>query len=107
MVKAAFYKPYPEVAVRKEAKDALRQWAEGFRKNRMGKPFLTSETWIASLFPNKTTAQVYQGDSTTFKPKVPLVTLQVDALQPSTSKQQLAAALFGESDSSLSDVRRQ
>ena len=104
MLKAAFYKPYPEVAIRKEAKNALREWAEGFRKNRTGKPFLTSEIWRASLFPGKSKAQVYQGDSTTFKAKVPLVTLQVDASKPSTSKQQLAAALFGESDSSLSDL---
>ena len=44
MVKAAFYKPYPEVAIRKEAKNALREWAEGFRKNRMGETLLNFES---------------------------------------------------------------
>ena len=90
LVKAAFFAPHPSDEVRKEAKDALRNWAEGFRKNRIGKPFLTSETWRQSLFPQKSKSQVYQG-ATTFKAKVPLVKLSVEASAASSSQEQAAS----------------
>ena len=90
MVKAAFFLPHQADEVRREAKDALRNWAEGFRKNRKGKPFLTNETWRQSLFPKKLKSQVYQG-ATTFKAKLPLVKLTMEAQEASSSQEQISS----------------
>ena len=47
---------------------------------------------------------MYRGDLTTFKPKVPLVTLAVEQdQQPSTSAQQQMDDIFGQSDASLGE----
>ena len=44
---------------------------------------------------------MYSGDLTTFKPKLPLVTLAVEEGQPSTSAHQQLDDIFGQSDASL------
>ena len=102
----AYFKPYPPADDRTVAHNYLKKWAEGFRKNRTKQPFLVSEEWRLTLFPNADQKQVYQGPLTTFKAKsaLPLVSLSVEegVAGPSSVQQQMDE-IFGQSDTSLGE----
>ena len=102
----AYFKPYPPADDRTVAHNYLKKWSEGFRKNRTKQPFLVSEEWRRTLFPNADQKQVYQGPLTIFKakPALPLVSLSVEeGLAGPSSVQQQMDEIFGQSDTSLGE----
>ena len=70
--------PLPAPPVRKIMMSHFRKWANGFRKNRTGRPFLCSERWRLALFRKSSKSFVWSESTTTFR-KMPLVTIDVDS----------------------------